>query len=253
MRFVSWNINGIRAVMNKGFPEAVQRLDPDILCLQETRAQDDQVLAALAEIDGYRIFSNAAEKKGYAGTAVLSRIDPLEVGFDLGMEAHDREGRVTRIELESCHLVTVYTPNSGNGLKRLDYREQWDRDFLKYLQRLEADKPVVVCGDFNVAHREIDLARPKANYNKTAGYTQREIDGMDNLLAAGYVDTFRHLYPDEVKYSWWSYRGGAREKNVGWRLDYFIVSESLTDRIEEAEILNEVTGSDHCPVALHLA
>ena len=252
MRLVSWNVNGIRAAVKKGFLEAVEHLDADVLCLQETKAQDEQVIEALSGLEGYRIFTNSAEKKGYAGTAILSRLEPLDVSLDIGVDEHDREGRVTRAELEDCHLVTVYTPNSGNGLKRLDYREQWDAAFLCYLQRLEADKPVIVCGDLNVAHREIDLARPKANYNKTAGYTQREIDGMDNLISAGYVDTFRHLYPEEVRYSWWSYRGGAREKNVGWRLDYFIVSDSLKDRIVEAEILNEVTGSDHCPVVLQM-
>ena len=252
MRLLSWNVNGIRAAVGKGFVEAVNALDCDVICLQETKAQDDQVIAALEALDGYHIYPNSAEKKGYSGTAVISRDKPLEITPDMGVDEHDREGRVICAEYPAFFLVTVYTPNSGNGLKRLEYRQRWDREFLAYLKSLEKHKPVVACGDLNVAHREIDLARPKANYNKTAGYTQQEIDGMDNLLAASFIDTYRHLHPDTVKYSWWSFRAGARGKNIGWRIDYFLASAALADNIREAEIFDQVTGSDHCPVMLAL-
>ena len=252
MRLVSWNVNGIRAVMKKNFPESLKSMETDVLCLQETRAQDDQVLSALEDIDGYRIYSNSAVKKGYAGTAILSKVEPMSIRFDLGIEDHDREGRVIALEFERFFLVTVYTPNSGSELKRLEYRQRWDADFLGYLKKLEKEKPLIVCGDFNVAHKDIDLARPKANYNKSAGYMQAEIDGMDNIVAANFIDTFRHQHPDEVKYSWWSFRAGARKRNVGWRLDYFLVSPGLMDNIEQADILTEIMGSDHCPVLLDL-
>lgn len=252
MRIVSWNVNGIRAAMKKDFAASFSSLQADALCLQETKAQDEQVAEALAGIDGYRIHSNSAQKKGYSGTAILCRQEPLSVRTGIGIEEHDQEGRVIAVEFDNWFLVTVYTPNSGNALKRLDYRQQWDADFRNYLQALEKEKPVVLCGDLNVAHTEIDLARPKPNYNKSAGYTQAEIDGMDALLASGFVDTFRHLYPDEIKYSWWSYRAGARQNNVGWRIDYFLVSQALSANIKQAAILDEVTGSDHCPVLLEL-
>ena len=253
MRIASWNVNGIRAAIKKNFAASFESLNVDVICLQETKAQDDQVLEALADIDGYRIYTNSAERKGYSGTAILCRHEPLSVRRDIGIASHDQEGRVLAIELDSCFLVTVYTPNSGNELKRLGYRQQWDADFLKYVKRLEREKPVVLGGDFNVAHTDIDLARPKPNYNKSAGYTQAEIDGLDNLVASGFVDTFRYQYPDAIKYSWWSYRGGARQNNVGWRIDYFLVSESLTPHITNVDILNGIMGSDHCPVLLELS
>lgn len=252
MRFISWNVNGVRAVVKKGFADALGVLAPDVLCLQETRAQHDQVKAALDGIDGYHLCADSAQKKGYAGTAVLSRIQPLEVRKGMGIDRHDREGRVLAIEFENFFLINVYTPNSGTELKRLDYRREWDADFLEYTKKLEKEKPLIICGDMNVAHRPIDLARPEANYNKTAGYTQVEIDGMDNLLEAGFVDTFRRLHPDTVKYSWWSFRGNARKNNVGWRIDYFLTSPAIVDRIVEADIFNDVTGSDHCPTGLEL-
>ena len=252
MRLVSWNVNGIRAAMKKDFVQALEAMETDVLCLQETKAQDEQVAEALAEITNYHLYSNSAEKKGYSGTAILSKVEPLSVQYDMGIEEHDQEGRVIAAEYETFYLVTVYTPNSGNGLKRIDYRQQWDADFLAYLKQLEEHKPVVVCGDLNVAHKDIDLARPKPNYNKSAGYTQAEIDGLDNIVAAGFVDTFRDQRPEEVKYSWWSYRAGARVNNVGWRIDYFLVSESLQGKVEGVDILNDVMGSDHCPVLLDL-
>lgn len=252
MKMISWNVNGIRAVMKKGFAEILLEMNPDMLCLQETKAQDDQVVAAVESIDGYHIYSNSAEKKGYSGTAILSKTEPLAVQYDMGIAAHDNEGRVIAAEYEKFFLVTVYTPNSGSELLRLDYRQSWDADFLQYLKNLEETKPVVLCGDLNVAHREIDIARPKANYNKTAGYMQVEIDGMDGIHAAGFVDTFRHKYPDTVRYSWWSFRAGARQKNIGWRIDYFLVSPPLVDHIKEVDILCDVMGSDHCPVLLTL-
>ena len=253
MKLVSWNVNGIRAAINKDFVASFVSMDCDVLCLQETKAQDEQVVEALGVIEGYEIYTNSAVKKGYSGTSIITRIKPLSVTKDLGVAEHDQEGRVLCVEFDGFYLVTVYTPNSGSELLRLDYRQQWDADFLAYLKKLEQNKPVVVCGDLNVAHKPLDLARPKANYNKSAGYMQQEIDGMDNLLNAGFVDSFRHLYPEQVKYSWWSYRAGAREKNVGWRIDYFLCSPALVDQIQEAEIYNHIHGSDHCPVALLLS
>lgn len=252
MRFVSWNVNGIRAVMKKDFMASFLGFDTDVLCLQETKAQDDQVLEALSEIEGYHIYSNSAEKKGYSGTAIITRKKPISVENDMGIEEHDNEGRVIAAEFDDYYLVTVYTPNSGSELKRLAYRQTWDRDFLGYLKNLEATKPIIVCGDLNVAHKDIDLARPKPNYNKSAGYMQEEIDGMDSYVNAELIDTFRFKHPDTVKYSWWSYRAGARAKNVGWRIDYFLSSKSLGERIVDADIYTEVMGSDHCPVMLEL-
>lgn len=252
MRLVSWNVNGIRAAMKKNFAASLKTMNADMLCLQETKAQDDQVIEALTDINGYHIYTNSAEKKGYSGTAILSKIEPKSVSFDMDIAEHDQEGRVIALEFETFFLVTVYTPNSGSELKRLEYRQQWDRDFLSYLKQLEKKKPVILCGDLNVAHKDIDLARPKANYNKSAGYTQEEIDGMDNIIAAGFIDTFRDKNPEAVKYSWWSYRAGARGKNVGWRIDYFLVTKSLSNKIAAVDILNDVMGSDHCPVLLDL-
>ena len=252
MRFISWNVNGIRAAVKKGFQASLASMQPDVLCVQETKAQDDQVGEALASIDGYRLYSNSAVKKGYAGTAILTKENPVDVQLDMGIDVHDQEGRVIALDFGDYYLVTVYTPNSGSELKRLSYRKEWDAAFLNYLKKLEMGKPVIACGDFNVAHEPIDLARPKPNYNKTAGYTQVEIDGMDNLVGADFVDTFRYQHPEEVKYSWWSYRAAARKRNIGWRIDYFLVSNSLVDRIAHTDILNEIQGSDHCPVLLEI-
>ncbi|WP_372799538.1 exodeoxyribonuclease III [Litorivivens sp.] len=253
MRIASWNVNGIRAAMKKDFTESLATLNADILCLQETKAQDDQVAAALEGVEGYHVYSNSAERKGYSGVAILTRQQPLNVFPDIGIDEHDNEGRVLTAEFEDYYLVTVYTPNSGNELVRLPYRETWDRDFLAFVNQLQTQKPVLMCGDFNVAHTEIDIARPKPNYNKSAGFTQKEIDGMDSIIASGFVDTFRHLHPDTVKYSWWSYRAGARGKNIGWRIDYFLGSDVLVkSRVKAAEIWNEIYGSDHCPVSVDL-
>jgi exodeoxyribonuclease-3 len=252
MRAVSWNVNGIRAIMKKDSQLALDTLETDVLCIQETKAQDDQVMAALAGLDAYSVYSNSAVKKGYSGTAILTKMKPLDVRFDLGKEEHDQEGRVLALEFENFILVNVYTPNSGTELKRLEYRQRWDADFLTYLKKLEKKKPLIVCGDLNVAHRDIDLARPKQNYNKTACYMQEEIDGLNNILAADFIDTFRYKKGKKIKYSWWSYRAGARKKNIGWRIDYFLVSPTLADKVQDADILDEIPGSDHCPIVLDL-
>ena len=253
MKLVSWNVNGIRAIMKKDFLQKFSSMDTDVLCLQETKAQDEQVAEALKDLEGYEIFSNSAERKGYSGTAIITRKKPLSVDYDIGIEEHDTEGRVICAEFESYYLITVYTPNSGSELKRLSYRAQWDTAFLSYLQAKQKTKPVIICGDLNVAHKDIDLARPKANYNKSAGYMQEEIDGIDNLTKAGFIDSFRIMHPAEVKYSWWSYRAQARARNVGWRIDYFLLSQSLKERIADADVLTEVEGSDHCPVMLKVS
>tara|TARA_R110001599_G_C12132007_1_gene649834 strand:+ start:119 stop:880 length:762 start_codon:yes stop_codon:yes gene_type:complete len=252
VRLVSWNVNGIRAAIKKDFFVSLENMETDVLCLQETKAQDDQVLEALADLDGYHIYTNSAVKKGYSGTAILSKIKPISVEYDLGIEEHDQEGRVIAAEYTDFILVTVYTPNSGSELKRLSYRQSWDQEFHKYLKQLETRKPVIVCGDLNVAHKDIDLARPKPNYNKSAGYMQEEIDGIQQYLDSGFSDSFRLMHPSKEKYSWWSYRAGARANNVGWRIDYFLVSPELKDKVRDAEILNEIMGSDHCPVQLDL-
>lgn len=252
MRLVSWNVNGIRAVMKKDFLASLAEMKTDVLCLQETKAQDDQVLEALCDLNGYHIYSNSAVKKGYSGTAILTKTKPLSVEYDLGIEEHDQEGRVIAAEYTDFILVTVYTPNSGSELKRLSYRQSWDKEFHDYLKKLETRKPVVICGDLNVAHKDIDLARPKPNYNKSAGYMQEEIDGIQQYIDSGFIDSFRLIHPLKEKYSWWSYRAGARAKNVGWRIDYFLVSSGLKNRVNDADILNEVMGSDHCPVQLDL-
>lgn len=253
MKIVSWNVNGIRAVVKKDFAESLQKLNTDILCLQETKAQDDQVLEALAEIEGYHIYSNSAIKKGYSGTAILTKTKPIQVTKGMGIEEHDTEGRILTAEFDKYYLVTAYIPNSQNGLKRIEYRQQWDVDFKNFLVELEKSKPVVLCGDLNVAHKGIDLKNDKANYNKTSGYTQIEIDGLEEFFKAGFIDTYRHFKPEEVKYSWWSYRFSAREKNTGWRIDYFLASASLKSQLLSAEIHNDIYGSDHCPVSLELS
>jgi len=249
MKLISWNLNGIRAAAGKGFIEKLQELDPDIMCLQETKAQDDQVRETLFGID-YHVFSNSAAKKGYSGTAILSKIEPIQVVNDMGIEEHDQEGRVIAAEFNDFWLVTVYTPNSKNELLRLDYRVQWDQDFKNYLSELQKKKPVIVCGDLNVAHKPLDIKNDKSNYDKSPGYTQKEIDGMDALINAGLVDSFRQFHPDEEKFSWWSFRANARARNIGWRIDYFLVSQSLASNLTDAFILDEVEGSDHCPVGI---
>lgn len=252
MRLVSWNVNGIRAALKKDFKASLAVLQPDVICLQETKAQDDQVEEALAGVEGYRLYTNSAVKKGYAGTAVLSKKEPLSVRLDMGVEEHDQEGRVIALEFDGFFLVTVYTPNSGAELKRLAYRQRWDAAFLNFLEELQKEKPLVACGDFNVAHKPVDLARPEPNYNKSAGYMQAEIDGMDNLVAAKFIDSYRFKNPDKVKYSWWSYRAGARKRNIGWRIDYFLVSPGLAGHIRKADILDDIMGSDHCPILLDM-
>lgn len=245
MKFISWNVNGLRACDGKGFREAFAALDADFFCLQETKMQPGQLDMAF---DGYQSYWNSAEKKGYSGTAVFTRHKPLGVTFGLGMEEHDREGRVITVEMENFYLVTVYTPNSQDGLRRLDYRMAWDDAFRAYLQKLDVRKPVIVCGDLNVAHREIDLKNPKTN-RRNAGFTDEERQKFTELLDAGFTDTFRHFHPDaEGAYSWWSYRFKAREKNAGWRIDYFLTSDRLQPQLLSAAIHNEVYGSDHCPV-----
>ncbi|MEY3592874.1 MAG: exodeoxyribonuclease [Bacteroidota bacterium] len=252
MNIISFNVNGIRAVVGKTFITDMQALNPDIICLQETKATPEQVQDAVVNLKGYHVFASSAERKGYSGTAILSKTNPLNVTYGIGIPEHDTEGRVICAEYQDFFLITVYVPNSGSELLRLAYRQTWDAAFLAYLKNLELQKPVLVCGDFNVAHQAIDLARPKENYNKAAGYMQEEIDGMNAYVSAGLIDTFRVMNPDTVKYSWWSYRAGARQKNVGWRIDYFLASATLQPVIKEAFILNDILGSDHCPVGVAL-
>lgn len=253
MNIISFNVNGIRAIAQKNFFEDMETLNPDIICLQETKATVEQVKAVLQEkMAAYHIYGNEAQRKGYSGTAILSKKEPLSVSYGINWEEHDQEGRVITAEYADFYLITVYVPNSGSGLVRLDYRQLWDRAFLQYVKDLEAKKPVLICGDLNVAHSDIDLSNPKANYNKYPGYMQEEIDGMDNFVRNNLLDTFRELHPTEVKYSWWSYRAGARDRNIGWRIDYFLASRALMPQIKEAYILNEVKGSDHCPVGVEL-
>jgi exodeoxyribonuclease-3 len=252
LKIVSFNVNGVRAIVKKNFIDDVVTLNPDILCLQETKAMVSQVEEALEPLDGYYIYANEAEKKGYSGTAILSKQKPLSVSYGINSIEHDREGRVICAEYDDFFVVNVYVPNSGSELLRLDYRQVWDRDFCTYLKNLEEKKPIIVCGDFNVAHNSIDLARPKQNYNRSAGFMQEEIDGMDFYKENALIDSYRHLYPNEIKYSWWSYRAGARKKNIGWRIDYLLLSKNLLDRLINAEIHNDIYGSDHCPVSISL-
>lgn len=249
MKLISWNVNGLRACAGKNFMEDFKKLDADIFCLQETKLQEEQISL---DLPGYYQYWNYAEKKGYSGTAVFTKKEPLSVSYGIGIEEHDHEGRVITLEFPDFYLVTVYTPNSQDGLKRLEYRMKWEDDFLAYIQKLDNVKPVIFCGDLNVAHQEIDLKNPKTN-RKNAGFTDEERAKMTRLLESGYLDTFRWFYPDvEGIYSWWSYRFKAREKNAGWRIDYFIVSERLKERLEGASIHTEIFGSDHCPVELLL-
>ena len=250
MKFISWNVNGLRACAGKGdFDKAFNSMDADFFCLQETKMQPGQLDL---EYLGYTSFWNSAEKKGYSGTAIYSKHQPLSVTYGIGVEEHDREGRVITLEMPDFFLVCVYTPNSQDGLKRLDYRMTWDDAFREYVLGLKARKGVVICGDMNVAHEEIDIKNPKAN-RRNAGFTDEERQKFSELLEAGFVDTWRSQHPDEVKYSWWSYRFRARENNAGWRIDYFVVSEDLKDRIAFTDIHNEIFGSDHCPVELGLS
>ena len=247
MKLISWNVNGIRACVNKNFMEFFNEVDADMFCLQETKLQENQIDL---QLDGYYQYWNYAKKKGYSGTAIFTKVEPLSVSYGIDMEEHDQEGRVITLEFEDFYLVTVYTPNSQNELKRLDYRMKWEDDFRAYLKKLDEIKPVIVCGDLNVAHKEIDLKNPKTN-RKNAGFTDEEREKFSKLLDEGFIDTFRYFYPDKENiYSWWSYRFKAREKNAGWRIDYFCASEKIKDRLESATIHTEVLGSDHCPVEL---
>ena len=250
LKFISWNVNGIRACCDKGFRETFARLDADFFCLQETKMQAGQLDL---QFEGYQSYWNYAEKKGYSGTAIFTRHQPLSVTYGIGVDEHDHEGRVITLEMEQFYLITVYVPNSQDELKRLDYRMKWEDDFLAYLKKLEEKKPVVVCGDLNVAHKEIDLKNPKTN-RRNPGFTDEEREKFTTWLDAGFTDTFRYFYPDQKEiYSWWSYRFKAREKNTGWRIDYFVASASLNDKLVDAKIHTEVLGSDHCPVELTLA
>lgn len=245
IKLISWNVNGLRACCDKGFRDIFTQLDADFFCLQETKMQEGQLDLSF---EGYTSYWNYAEKKGYSGTAIFTKHQPLQVTYGLGIDEHDHEGRVITLEMEKFFLVTVYTPNSQDGLKRLDYRMTWDDDFRAYLQKLDQSKPVLVCGDLNVAHKEIDLKNPKTN-RMNAGFTDQEREKFQLLLDAGFIDTFRHFYPEQTNiYSWWSYRFKAREKNAGWRIDYFLASASLADKLKEAKIHTEIFGSDHCPV-----
>lgn len=249
MKFVSWNVNGLRAVMKKDFMDSFRKLDADIFCVQETKLQEGQIEL---DLPGYRQYWNYAEKKGYSGTAVFTRMEPLKVLYGIHVEEHDHEGRVITLEYPDFYFLTVYTPNSQDGLKRLEYRMRWEDDFLAYVNELDREKPVIWCGDLNVAHQEIDLKNPKTNHNNP-GFTDEERNKMSVVLDSGYIDTFRYFYPDlENAYTWWSYRMRAREKNVGWRIDYFITSGRLKDRLQEAKIHTEIFGSDHCPVELDI-
>ena len=249
MKLVSWNVNGLRAVWNKGFEDIFKNINADIFCIQETKMQEGQLDV---NFDGYYNYFNSAVKKGYSGTAVFTKIKPIDVSYGIGIEEHDQEGRVITLEYKDFYLVNVYTPNSQRELVRLSYRQHWEDDFREYLKKLDKKKPVILCGDLNVAHKEIDLKNPKTN-RKNAGFTDEEREKMTKLLDSGFIDTFRYLYPDKENcYTWWSYMMKAREKNVGWRIDYFIVSDRIKEKIEDAKILSEVYGSDHCPVELDI-
>lgn len=247
MKFISWNVNGLRACVGKGFLESFQKLDADIFCLQETKMQAGQLDL---ELPGYHQYYNYAEKKGYSGTALFTKKEPISVTYGIGIEEHDHEGRVITAEFEDFYFITVYVPNSQNELARLDYRMQWEKDFLAYIKKLEETKPVIYCGDLNVAHNEIDLKNPKTNRHN-AGFTDEERGAFSRVIESGMIDTYRYFHPDKKDiYSWWSYRFHAREKNAGWRIDYFVVSESLKDRLVSADIHTDIEGSDHCPVEL---
>lgn len=250
LTYISWNVNGLRACIKKGFLDAFEKLNADCFCLQETKLQPDQIDL---DLPGYHQYWNSAVKKGYSGTAIFTKTEPIQVSYGMGIEEHDQEGRIITAEFDTHYLVTCYTPNSKRALERLDYRIIWEDDFRNYLKKLEEKKPIVLCGDLNVAHKEIDLANPASN-RKNAGFTDEERNKMTTLLQAGFTDTFRYLYPDKTEaYSWWSYFAKSRERNIGWRIDYFLVSQSLNSRIKEARIHPEIEGSDHCPVELVLS
>ena len=249
MKLVSWNVNGIRAVLTKGFEDFFKSVNADIFCIQETKCQEGQVEL---EFDGYESYWNSAEKKGYSGTAIFTKIKPISVKYGIGIEEHDKEGRVITLEFKDFYMVNIYTPNSKRELERLDYRQIWEDEIRKYLLNLNKTKPVIMCGDLNVAHKEIDLKNPKTNTHN-AGFTIEERNKMTELLNAGFIDTFRYLYPEKTdSYTWWSYMRKAREKNVGWRIDYFIVSDDLKNKIKEANIYQDIMGSDHCPIGLEI-
>lgn len=248
MKFISWNVNGLRACVGKDFENQFKELDADFFCLQETKMQEGQLDL---QFEGYESYWNYAEKKGYSGTAIYTKHKPLNVSYGMGVEEHDHEGRIITLEYDQFYLVTCYTPNSQTELKRLDYRMTWEDDFCKFLKSLDAKKPVIICGDLNVAHEEIDIKNPKTN-RRNAGFTDEEREKMTILLNDGFTDSFRYLHPDEVTYSWWSYRFKAREKNAGWRIDYFLVSDRIKEQITEAKIHTEIMGSDHCPVEVDL-
>lgn len=252
MKLISWNVNGIRAAVKKEFYTQFKDMDADLFCIQETKAQDHQVNEALENIEDYYIYSNSADKPGYSGVCTLSKTKPINIYYGIGIEEHDTEGRVLTTEHEDFFLVNVYVPNSGDGLKRLDYRSEWDRAFADFLAEKRSIKNVIVTGDFNVAHQAIDLARPKENYNKTAGYTQTEIDGLEGILSKGFIDSYRRQHPEQVQYSFWSARFGARAKNLGWRIDYFLVDARLENDIKDTFIMDQEMGSDHCPIGLIL-
>ena len=253
LHLVSWNVNGVRAIVKKEFLTSVKAMNPDMLCLQETKASKEETLATLELLPEYKVFANSSKaRKGYSGTAILTKEEPITVSNDIGIEEFDQEGRVITAEFVNFFLVTVYTPNSGSELVRLAYRQTWDNAFREYILWLSKRKSVIVCGDLNVAHQPIDLSRPKENYNKSAGYTQQEIDGFTALLGAGFTDTFRHFYPDTVKFSYWNQIFKGREKNVGWRIDHFLVTPKILPMIKDALIYNEYYGSDHCPVGVKL-
>lgn len=248
MRFVSWNVNGLRAIYKKDFPEQFKNFDADFFCLQETKMQEGQLDF---NPKGYYAYYNYAEKKGYSGTAIYTKHEPLSVFYGMQVEQHDHEGRVITLEYENFYLVCVYTPNSQEALRRLDYRVQWEEDFRAYLKKLDEKKGVILCGDLNVAHQEMDLKNPKSNH-QNPGFSDQEREQFTNLLEAGFVDSFRFLYPEKIQYSWWSYRMNARERNVGWRIDYFVVSDALANELNEASIHDDITGSDHCPVSIEI-
>jgi exodeoxyribonuclease-3 len=250
---VSWNVNGIRAIMKKNFIQDIADLAPDVFCLQETKAAEDDVLEAAKSFPGYHVYANSSKaRKGYSGTAIFSKEEPIEVSYDMGIEEHDQEGRIVTAEYADYFVVTAYCPNSGEELVRLDYRQRWDAEMLKYLQWLDKRKPVILCGDLNVAHQPIDLTHAKANYNVSAGYTQQEIDGFKQYLNSGLVDTYRQLHPNDVKYTYWNNWQQSREKNIGWRIDYFMVSQRYMAKVVTSEIHNDKFGSDHCPISLNI-
>ena len=252
-KIISWNVNGIRAIIKKNFINDINKLNADIICLQETKANVEQTKTALTVFDQYQVFANSSKaRKGYSGTAVLTRIKPLKVTYDINIKIHDQEGRVILLEYDNFNLINVYVPNSGQELKRIEYRTLWDKDFLNYCISTNRNKPLVITGDFNVAHQEIDIARPKANYNKTSGYTQIEIDGFSKFLDNGFVDIFRMKNPEEIIYTWWNYRFRARERNVGWRIDYFLIDKNLVKIVNSIDIEDKILGSDHCPITLEL-